>query len=79
AREPTDPAGALRVHLSLADAALVETGKSAYRDAVRALTAARRAATAAGRVPEFDARVAVLREQHRRRPTFIAMLDKARL
>jgi uncharacterized Zn finger protein len=79
AREPGDPAGAMSVHLRLADTALVGTGKSAYRDAVRALTAARRTAIAAGRAEEFDAHVAALREQHRRRPTFIAMLDKARL
>lgn len=79
AREPVDPAGALATYLRLADLALVDTGKEAYRKAVRALTAARRAATAAEGVEAFEAHVAALREQHRRRPTFIAMLDKARL
>jgi hypothetical protein len=79
ARESTDPAGAMGVYLRLADAALIDTGKSAYRDAVRALTAARRAAAAAERVDAFEAHIAALREQHRRRPTLIAMLDKARL
>ena len=37
------------------------------------------AATAAGVAADFDARMAMLREQHRRRPTLIAMLDKAKL
>ena len=37
------------------------------------------AATAAGIAADFDARMALLREQHRRRPTLIAMLDKAKL
>lgn len=78
-RESTDPAASMGVYLRLTDAALIETGKSAYRDAVRRLTAARRAATAAGQSDQFEAQLAALRDQHRRRPTFIAMLDKARL
>ncbi len=79
AREPTDPAAALGVYLRLADEVLVDANKRAYRDAVRYLKAARRAATAAELVAEFDERMAELREQHRRRPSLIAMLDNANL
>lgn len=67
------------MYLRLADTVLVDANKGAYRDAVRHLKAARRAATAAGLVPDFDEKLASLREQHRRRPTLIAMLDKAGL
>lgn len=79
AREPTVPGDAMVVYLDLADGALVATGKRAYRDAVRNLKAARRAATTAERVPEFVEHLAGVRERNRRRPTFMAMLDKAGL
>ena len=48
AREPDDPAAALDVYLQLADGALVEANKNAYRSAVKHLQAAQRAANAAG-------------------------------
>ena len=51
----------------------------AYREAVRHLKAARRAATAADLSSVVDDRLVLLREQHRRRPTLISMLDKAGL
>lgn len=79
AREPTVPADAMAVYLDLADGVLVKADKRAYRDAVRYLKAARRAATTAERVPEFSAHLANLRESNRRRPTLMAMLDKAGL
>ncbi|MGI8793844.1 MAG: hypothetical protein ACR2H3_11840 [Acidimicrobiales bacterium] len=69
----------MTVYLRLTDDVLVRADKRAYRDAVRNLKAARRAATAAERVPEFAANLTVLRERNRRRPSFIAMLDKAGL
>ena len=75
AREATDPAGALGVYLRLTDTVLVDANKGVYRDAVRHLSAA----NSAGLVRDFDEKLAGLREQHRRRPTFIAMLDKAGL
>jgi len=43
------------------------------------LKAARRAATAAGETDTFLDHVVALREQHRRRPSLIEMLDKAGL
>ena len=79
AREPTDPAGALGIYLRLTDAALLQADRRAYREAVRHLKAARRAATAADLSSAFEDRLVALREQHRRRPTLISMLDKAGL
>ena len=46
---------------------------------MRLLTRAKAAAAAAGQGDDFRARLAALREQHRRRPTLIAMLNKAEL
>lgn len=79
AREPTAPADAMAVYLRLADGALTKADKRAYRDAIRHLKAARRAAIAAGRREEFNEHFSDLQERNRRRPTFMAMLDKAAL
>jgi hypothetical protein len=79
AREPDEPAAALDVYLRLADLALRDANKNAYRTGVKHLRAARRAAGRAGAGDTFDRHMAALREQHRRRPTLIAMLDKAKL
>lgn len=79
AREPTDPAGALGVYLRLVGSTLERADKRNYQVAVKQLKAARGAAGAAGLAVEFDEHVAALREQHRRRPTLIALLDKAGL
>lgn len=78
-REPIDPAAAMAVYLRLTDAALITANRGAYRVAVRHLKAARRAATAAGETDTFLDHVVALREQHRRRPSLIEMLDKAGL
>lgn len=73
-------ADAMAVYLRLADAILVRADKRAYRDAIRHLKAARRAATAANRTTtEFDGHLSEVRERNRRRPSFMAMLDKAGL
>jgi hypothetical protein len=77
AREATEPAEAMVVYQRLAEEALDHADRRAYQAAVRYLKAARRAATAADRSPEFTLHVAALRERNRRRPTLIAMLDKA--
>ncbi len=79
AREPTAPADAMAVYLRLADEVLVRADKRAYRDAVRHLKAARRAAGAADRTAEFTEHLTGLRERNRRRPSLMAMLDKADL
>ncbi len=77
--EKTHPGDALGVYLSLADRALLTADRRAYRVAVRQLTSARRAAGAANRTDSFDAHLALLRAEHRRRPSLISMLDKAGL
>ena len=79
AREPTAPGDAMAVYLRLADDVLARADKRAYRDAVRHLKAARRAATAADRTDEFTEHLGGLRGRNRRRPSFMAMLDKAGL
>ena len=79
AREATDPAGALGVYLRLVESTLERADKRNYRVAVKQLKAARRAAEAAGLPDEFDEHLAALREEHRRRPSLISMLDKAKL
>jgi hypothetical protein len=79
ARQPTHPAEALTVYLRLVDEQLETTGRDSYAGAISILKLSRRAAGAAGTEPDFAAHVANLREQHRRRPSFITMLDKAGL
>lgn len=79
AREASAPGDALDVYLRLADLQLETTGKATYVRAVAILKKAAQAARAADRQGEFAAHLAALREMHRRRPTFIAVLDKARL
>lgn len=78
-REPTDPIAAMAVYLRLANGALLTADRRAYRVAIRHLKAARRAASTADRTDEFADHVRALREQHRRRPSLIEMLDKAGL
>jgi hypothetical protein len=79
AREAEQPEQALPLYMLVADEMLLETGRRAYARSVPVLKHARRAADAAGQGEWFATRIADLREQHRRRPTFIAMLDKAGL
>lgn len=79
AREPSAPGDSFEVYLRLADVELETTGKAAYTRASAILKKAARAAKAAGRAPEFADHMTALREAHRRRPTLISTLDKARL
>ena len=78
-RHPTRPSDALTVYLRVADEILQETDRRAYARAVRILKRARSAAEAAGAGDIFDRHVSGWREQYRRRPTMIAMFDKASL
>src|SRR3546814_5854767 len=68
---------AMVVWFRLVDDALTTADKRSYQAAVRYLKAAKKAAAAADAMVEFEVRVAGLRETHRRRPSLIAMLDKA--
>jgi hypothetical protein len=79
AREATRPAEALVWYLQIVDDELKDTGRAAYARGVAVLKRARRAAQAAGEGDAFATTLAQLRERHRRRPTLIAMLDKAAL
>jgi uncharacterized Zn finger protein len=78
-RETASPADAVAVYQRVADEILEETDRRAYAAAVRVPTRARDAATAADDLESFSQYIATLREQQRRRPTMIAMLDKAGL
>lgn len=78
-REATHPAAALNVYLRLIDATLEKADRRNYRAAAKQLERAQKAAAAADVSDEFDEHLAALREQHRRRPTLIAILDKAGL
>jgi hypothetical protein len=73
------PADALAVYQRIADEVLERADRRAYRSAVRILRRARAAAQAAGALDTFGEYLARLREQYRRRPTLIEILDKADL
>ena len=78
-RERDRPSDAVTVYQRIADEVLERADRRAYRSAARILGSAQAAAQAAGTLDEFSEHLARLREQHRRRPTLIAILDKANL
>jgi uncharacterized Zn finger protein len=78
-REAHHPADALAIYKRVADEVLVETDRRAYARAVRILKHGESVADAAGHRDDFAAHISRLREQHRRRPTLIAMIDKSEL
>jgi hypothetical protein len=78
-RERDRPADALTVYRRLADEVLERADRRAYHSAARILLRARAAAQAAGEADAFAEYLAGLRERYRRRPTLIAILDKAGL
>jgi uncharacterized Zn finger protein len=78
-RETHHPADSLAVYPRVVDEILQTTDRRAYASAGRILKRARATAAAANQLPVFTEHMARLREQHRRRPTLIAMLDKASL
>lgn len=69
----------MSVYLRLIESTLRTADRRAYRSAAKQLKRMQRAASAATLSEEFDGHLAALREKHRRRPTFIAILDKAGL
>ena len=79
AREPFVPGDAFGIYLRLADLELQDAGRPAYTRAVAILKKAARAVKADDREDEFTEHVAMLRDRHRRRPTFVSLLDKAGL
>ncbi len=78
-REAEGPADALAVYQRVADEVLEMADRRAYAAAVRILKRARAAAQSAGALTEFTEYITHVREQYRRRPTLIAMLDKSNL
>ena len=78
-RERAHPADALPVYERLADEQLERADRRAYRSAAWILKRAQAAAQAADMHDDFGEHLARLRDQHRRRPTLIAILDKAGL
>lgn len=79
-REPHSPADALTVYQRVADEVLAERAdRATYQTAAKILKAARDAANAAGMPNEFHAHLDQIREQYRRRPSLIEILDKAGL
>jgi hypothetical protein len=79
---PIDPVAAIQVQLRLVAASVREANTRAYRPAARELATLRKSATRANS-PEalalVDSTLADLRERYRRRPSFLAALDRARL
>jgi hypothetical protein len=78
-RERDRPADALVVYQRIADEVLERADRRAYRSAARILRRARAAAQPAGELDAFAEYLTGLRERYRRRPTLIAILDKAGL
>jgi hypothetical protein len=78
-REPEHPAEALGVYQRIAGEVFERADRRAYRSAARILQRARIAAEAAGEPDAFGEYLARLREQHRRRPSLIEILDTANL
>ncbi len=77
--EPDRPADALAVYLRIVGEVLEQAERRAYHSAARLLKRARAAAEAAGEQQAFGEHLTRLRDQYRRRPTLIAILDKANL
>jgi hypothetical protein len=77
-RQKTHPADTLPIYWRIINTILETADRRAYASAIQLLKRARDAASAADQSTAFDARVLALREQHRRRPSLISMLDKAK-
>ncbi len=76
-REANHPADALVVYQRVVDEVLQEPDRRAYAKAVRLLKHARSAAEKAGKREAFTDHLSRVREEYRRRPTLMAMLEKA--
>ena len=75
----TRPDAAVAVYRSLVDEALEHSHVQSYREAVELLECWRAALAAAGRDAEFRAELARVREENRRRPKLLSLLDAAGL
>lgn len=77
--EAERPADAVAVYLEIVAHVLQTADRRAYHHAVRILKRASKAAQAAGIESAVADALTLLREQHRRRPTLIELLDRAKL
>jgi HEPN domain-containing protein len=76
-REAEHPGEALAVYQALAEEVLQTADRRAYDTGVRILKKAARAAELSGRRNNFIEHISRLRETYRRRPSLIAIFDKA--
>ena len=76
-REREHPADALEAYQAAAEDVLQTADRRAYTDGVRILKKGAKAAHAAGGEDDFSMFIGRLRDQYRRRPTLIALFDKA--
>lgn len=74
-----DPDAAVHVYVGAAENELEHPGAPAYERAVDRLCHARETLAAVGRGDELDPTIERIREEHRRRPRLLAMLDEAGL
>lgn len=72
-----DPDAAVRVYLDSATRELEHSSVAFHERAVDLLARARETLAAVGRADELAAEIDRIREQHRRRPRLLAMLDEA--
>lgn len=79
ARAVDHPSDAMDAYVRLADGHLANTGREHYDRAVRMLKRAVAPARRADREVDLRKHVRALRRTHKRRPTLIALLDRARL
>ncbi|GAA3780298.1 hypothetical protein GCM10022225_80730 [Plantactinospora mayteni] len=79
-RRRTHPAEVREPYRALIDAQLLDSyDKRRYDKAITLLCSLREAYTATSETARFDAYLRALRAEHKRRPTFLAKLDAARL
>lgn len=74
--EGVNPAASVDLYVRVVESTLETTDRRAYRAVVKQLKKASRAVEAAGLATEHRTYLVGLREEHRRRPTLVAMLDK---
>lgn len=79
ARASAHPSDAVDAYLALADVELEHSDRRHYEQAIRHAKKALEPAKRAGRTDDVAAHVRAWRETHKRRPSLIGLLDKARL
>lgn len=78
-READHPEDALGVYQRQVEAMVSRTGRTAYEGAIQLLRRVRKVMRRLGREEDYRQYLAQLRERHRRKRSFLGMLDAARL